>query len=171
MLLAALITPFTTAIAKLKNPNADMADSDPWQSSGLSCGKNTTGISSFLWYKKNIRNWARCFKIAEKVSFNITSKTSYLYNLSGQKVRFVEFLKTRSFRSNSFARKVNFNWKNICGKCHILKNSNGDILGDEVLLGSFHSVVMIYRLQLVKALFQNVIIAWQWRIPLKNSIR
>ena len=30
-----------------------MADSDPWQSSGLSWGKNTTGISPFLRLSQN----------------------------------------------------------------------------------------------------------------------
>ena len=32
------------------------------------------------------KGYARCLKITEKVSFNIASEASYVYNLSGQKL-------------------------------------------------------------------------------------
>ena len=70
----------------------------------------------------------RCLKTTEKVSFNIASEASYVYNLSWQKftksdkeVTFVEFLKTWSLRSNSVTRQVSFKKTKIGGK---RQNSN-----------------------------------------------
>ena len=68
----------------------------------------------------------QCLKITEKVSFNIASEASYIYNLSGQKlikkaknwlVLFGGFLTTWSLRSNSVTRQVNFNKTKFFGKC------------------------------------------------------
>ena len=73
--------------------------------------------------------FARCLKITEKVSFNIASKASYVYILSGQNLiknaksgPFWRVLKTWSLQSNSDTRHVNFNRTKIGGK---FKNSNG----------------------------------------------
>ena len=53
---------------------------------------------------------SRCLKITGKVSFNIASKASYVFILSGH------FIKN-GLRSNSVTRQVNINRTKIGGKC------------------------------------------------------
>ena len=53
----------------------------------------------------------QCLKIAQKVSFNIASESSYVFILSGQK-----FIKNAK---KSVIGQVNFNRTNIGGKCQI----------------------------------------------------
>ena len=44
-------------------------------------------MQPILQYTLNIPHYPpRCWKITEKVSFNIASEASYIYNLSGQKL-------------------------------------------------------------------------------------
>ena len=68
-----------------------------------------------------------------KVSFNITSNASYIYNFSGQKFikngQLSDFMKTWSFLSNSVTRQVTFNWIKI-GENPEIENFQCDILTD-----------------------------------------
>ena len=73
-------------------------------------------------------NLARCFKITEKVSFDIASEASYVYILSGQKLiknakngSFWRVFKTWSLWSNSVTRQVSFIRTKIGEKCQHLK--------------------------------------------------
>ena len=43
-------------------------------------------MQPILQYTLNIPHYPWCLKITEKVSFNIASEASYIYNLSGQKL-------------------------------------------------------------------------------------
>ena len=72
---------------------------------------------------------ARCLKITEKVSLNITGEASYVYVFSRQKLiknaknaQFGEFLKIWSLRSNSVTRQVSFKSTKMGGKCQNKKN-------------------------------------------------
>ena len=58
----------------------------------------------------------QCFKITEKVSFNIASEASYVYILSGQK-----FIKSAK-NLNSVTRQDNFNRTKIGEKCRDWKS-------------------------------------------------
>ena len=48
--------------------------------------KKKKTFGKFLAMSNRLKKWARCLKITEKVSFNIASKASYVYILSGQKL-------------------------------------------------------------------------------------
>ena len=62
-------------------------------------------------------------KITEKVAFNIASKASYVYILSGQKL-----IKNASLQSNSVTRQVNLGQKLM--ENAKLKNSNATFLSN-----------------------------------------
>ena len=90
---------------------------------------HTKNLNLNVWKQKKAQNLfltrsSQCFKITEKVSFNIASEASYVYILSGQKLvqkpkmfNLASFGKPWSLRSNSVTRLVNFNRTKIGEKC------------------------------------------------------
>ena len=76
----------------------------------------------------------RCFKIVQKVAFNIASEASYVYILSGQKL--IKNAKNDPFwrvvfclQSNSVTRQVTFKRTKIGRKCQNWKIKNATFYG------------------------------------------